>query len=422
MPEDNLELSIPKPPPSATDTLIKLNTKFLQRKPPKNEFEERPNIIDWQIVEEQELPVVAEARNAVIEAKRDGLILETYINPLGRIDLLVETVSGDWHIGQSNTGSFSSERTPYNISHEVGSTTREYEKRGVDWLRTERPKQIVDKNRYAQEANIKYLQKILSEPNDGRKTGVFAVDIGDRIDSNSLLGDFALDVLEYIREIRSLKEACIADRDIPFTAVRNPGNHDQDIVNYGLSPEKWRYEIIGPQICYQEIGETHANLKINTNFYDRFWFDCLWAEMNRATPEERQAFAPVIELLEQELAKQEELIKLAKLSGRELVVEGHDRAAMLKRMKPRQFRITDTISGHTHRGEEEVLDELNIDGNEVRSHVVGSPLQGTPGWDEITDPVNYGIIIDPAADEKVRVEIIPQLDQEKREIIESLTF
>lgn len=195
-------------------------------------------------------------------------------------------------------------------------------------------------------------------------------------------------------EIESLNRNQAGNRVYASAVMGNYEGNDPDKALYA---EEFERQLFGSQIFLQEVGMDRVVLQLNSNFYDRYWYD-YYAKL-KGKPENKKA----VDILEREYALQENLIKKAKESGKKIVLICHDEDSVRTRLKYNKMNITHVIAGHKHKPEDKELVTKNVYGESIRSLTTGTALQGRPGAETVMAPVGYYISI---TDENVEVEKI----------------
>ena len=378
-----------------SDKVIQLQVKYLQKnRQDPSEFTQRKNELGEEVVLEQDLPVVAEARDAAQQAKENGLLITQEIDPFGTdIDELVVFAVADIHQPGSNPEDsvYNRNKFPYKyieefIDRPIGHVMRDailslLGKEVAEWGTEVKPTVKVDAFRTTLEAIRNRLLRIRAEEtmqaDQDKRVKHAIVDFGDRGDTESNMGDVAMTTVEYLDTVGELSD--ITELQLAMLS----GNHDADINNHGFESELFQRELFGRPIFLQIVGG-YALLAINTNFYSSFWrfhveqqrgkFQELEKEV--AGNEELSQNAEVQALLERyrdffdklatEEQRQQELIQQAFESGKKIAIFAHEEDQVLGNLDLGSAHVTHIVAGHWHKAAQEPTKAKNSKGEAVQ--------------------------------------------------------
>lgn len=231
-----------------------------------------------QALTEAELPIVKEALSATQEAKERKQIPTESYNPWGEnLQQATLYVLSDAHQPGSNPEksvfytskvfktleSLNPQSLKYKLKSIFSGLRGKY---GEDWLLEARPSLHVDALRVTLKSILSraktHLAADQARPSTEADQSVQAiVDLGDRDNPESTMGDVAFTALEFahtLEEAPELKVAMVA------------GNHDADINNHGFMQEIFQRELFEQPVILQYVGD-YALLTLNTNLWSHFW-------------------------------------------------------------------------------------------------------------------------------------------------------
>ncbi|MCC6711117.1 MAG: hypothetical protein IT416_02070 [Candidatus Pacebacteria bacterium] len=211
--------------------------------------------------------------------------------------------------------------------------------------------------------------------------------VGDNISNEQKMGDVAFSAAQLEAERNELEQ----ETGLKTVLTKAQGNHDTDLINYGLEHDAFDRLLFGSQVFSQEIGDDLVVLSLNTNFYSTFWHQHL--ERRKVALQRRldqvaglvgesEDKAKLQAINERELAslaeiraemlKQVQIVEAAKKSGKRIILIGHEQGYLLQTLgqKIKKSTVVGVVSGHDHR--HKYVQQKNKHGETIHYLNVGS--------------------------------------------------
>ncbi|MFC1727677.1 hypothetical protein ACFL0Y_04095 [Patescibacteria group bacterium] len=391
------------------------------RKWPPDHFHRRLNPDpedDLKQIEEQDLPVVKEARDITEQARENGRLASSERNPFGEIDELLMFVVGDLHFSGSNPEKAIENRSPvYQKIQAIGFQTIRQRLKGKNWPLEVKPIKRLQGYYSVMNAVLKALpQQLPSKPKDSsrNKMAIAIFDMGDRSNTEACMGDIALTAIEYEVFRRKAEEisaeASGEDQEANIFMAMLKGTHDGDVYSRGITGEKFERDLYGSQIFSQEVGDDNLVLALNTNYASRIWLKIYEREKKKVKDSEGD-LKKTVGQIEKDMALQKELIQEALKSGKKIILMGHEEALLKQIIPLENSRVTHIICGHLHTAKIDSIGVRNSDGETIQRVRVGAAIGGGYGFEPLRDPVGHSVVI---TDKKVEANSleIPKHDKD----------
>lgn len=424
--------------PSFSDKVIQYQVDHWQKdRQDPSQFTQRESLVHEDgvdtVTREKDLPIIAESVEITGAAREKGLLPSKEHNPFGEgLDQLVIYLFGDVHQSGSNPEQsvYYTNPNPYKliegilwqpkrhflkevmltaflgkdykkgakeskilkkmkkigekpgkIRQRVGKLAQRIEtaaEEHEDWLLEKKPTMNTDTIRATfHEINSRLRADSNSDSRKSEATHVL-LDIGDRGDTESNMGDIAFTAIEYMQNIATMASATKHKFKTMMGFVS--GNHDADINNHGIEEEKFQRELFGSQIFIQYVGD-YALLSLNTNFYSSFW---------RYQVSEH-AGSKMKQLFDEEEKRQAALIQEAIDSGKKIAIFAHEEALVMNNLQLDKMNVTHLLAGHTHKAVQEDLKQVNSSGENIKLVRVGTAEASDDG---IVWPTSYEVHVD----------------------------
>lgn len=195
---------------------------------------------------------------------------------------------------------------------------------------------------------------------------VLMAHLGDNISNEQKMGDVAFSAAQLEAERNEIEQRS----GLATILTKTQGNHDTDLINYGLEHDAFDRLLFGSQVFYQEVGEDLVVLSLNTNFYSTFWHQHL--ERRKLALQHRiEQVASMVGDSEEKVRLQaindRELVSLAAIrvemlcqlnlvaeaqnSGKRIILIGHERGYLEQAFggKLKDTNVVAVISGHDHK-------------------------------------------------------------------------
>lgn len=327
------------------------------------EFSTRENIVidessgepQERVVEERDLEVVGEVLSLYENAKEKGDLISKEKNPLGDdVKEVVMLLFSDTHLPGGNLEEEVYEKNnPYVFLKKaralflglVNKRLRgeEGEKRSMDDLREDvRQEDGIDSFNAFLALRNAFTRNLLKDRGESEPDSkILVTHVGDNVGNEQKMGDVAYSAA-HLEEMRE-EMGKVSQRDAVLTKAQ--GNHDTDLINYGLEHDAFDREIFGSQVFLQEVGDHMVILSINTNFYSTFWHEHLERRKSQGLDKREQA---ALEAIRKEMETQKQLVEEALASGKQIILVGHEKGYLEQAVGGfEDSNVVAVVSGHT---------------------------------------------------------------------------